>query len=322
MALSDDDAIERLASKVIDRSLPKAEWTHEAHFATALWLLRNRPDLATAVEIREIITRYNEATNTANTDSGGYHHTITLASMRAAAEHLRAELPRRAASCRASLAHGLAARSSRLALVLLELRDAVQRSRPAGLGGAGPRAIAVLSARSPRAQMLALDRTTYRGIYIFLMSEPDPAEVRACAHSCAAANVRRAARAVGRLYAESLAEIGLEPTQYSLLVACALAEGATVGKLAEIFLLDRSALARNLAVMEKRGLLRVKPGEDRRTRKVDAHRQGRAMLAAALPRWRAAQTRAEKAFGAERLAQARRRIPRARRRGAEVMPRA
>lgn len=93
MALSDDDAIERLASKVIDRSLPKAEWTHEAHFATALWLLRNRPDLATAVEIREIITRYNEATNTANTDSGGYHHTITLASMRAAAEYLRQNSP-------------------------------------------------------------------------------------------------------------------------------------------------------------------------------------------------------------------------------------
>lgn len=74
MALSDDDAIERLASKVIDRSMPKAEWTHAAHFATALWLLRNRPDIATAVEIREIITRYNEATNTANTDASGYHH--------------------------------------------------------------------------------------------------------------------------------------------------------------------------------------------------------------------------------------------------------
>ncbi|WP_166144893.1 hypothetical protein [Methylosinus sp. RM1] len=93
MALSDDEAIERLASKVIDRSLAKAEWTHAAHFATALWLLRNRPDLATAVEIREIITRYNEATNTANTDASGYHHTITLASMRAAAEHLRTHAP-------------------------------------------------------------------------------------------------------------------------------------------------------------------------------------------------------------------------------------
>jgi DNA-binding MarR family transcriptional regulator len=130
----------------------------------------------------------------------------------------------------------------------------------------------------------------------------DPAEIRACAKSCAAANVRRAARAVGRFYAESLAEIGLEPTQYSLLVACALAEGATVGKLAEIFLMDRSALARNLAVMEKRGLLRVTPGEDRRTRKVTLTDSGRATLAAALPRWREAQARAEQAFGAERLA--------------------
>jgi DNA-binding MarR family transcriptional regulator len=131
---------------------------------------------------------------------------------------------------------------------------------------------------------------------------PSPAEIAACARSCAAANVRRAARAVGRFYAESLAEVGLEPTQYSLLVACALSEGATVGRLADIFLLDRSALARNLAVMEKRGLLRVTPGEDRRTRKVTLTETGKAALAAALPRWREAQARAEKAFGAERLA--------------------
>jgi DNA-binding MarR family transcriptional regulator len=135
-----------------------------------------------------------------------------------------------------------------------------------------------------------------------MTTAPDAAEIRACAQSCAAANVRRAARAVGRLYAESLAEVGLEPTQYSLLVACALAEGATVGRLAEIFLLERSALARNLAVMEKRGLLRVRPGEDRRTRKVTLTASGKTALAAALPRWREAQARAEKAFGAERLA--------------------
>lgn len=134
------------------------------------------------------------------------------------------------------------------------------------------------------------------------MTTLSSSDIAACARSCAAANVRRAARAVGRFYAESLGEIGLEPTQYSLLVACALAEGATVGRLAEIFLMDRSALARNLAVMEKRGLLRVTPGEDRRTRKVALTDSGKAMLAAALPRWREAQARAEAAFGAERLA--------------------
>ncbi|WP_051949517.1 MarR family winged helix-turn-helix transcriptional regulator [Methylosinus sp. PW1] len=134
------------------------------------------------------------------------------------------------------------------------------------------------------------------------MNEPDPAEVRACAQSCAVANVRRAARAVGKLYAESFSGLDLEPTQYSLLVACSLAEGWTVSKLAEVFVLDRSALARNLAVMEKRGLLRVKAGEDRRTREVTLTKQGRATLAIALPLWRAAQTKTEEKFGAERLA--------------------
>lgn len=89
MTLCDDASIERLALSMIDRSLPKREWTHAGHFGAALWLLRNRPDLTTPDEIRLLITRYNEATSTPNTDIGGYHHTITLASMRAAADHLR-----------------------------------------------------------------------------------------------------------------------------------------------------------------------------------------------------------------------------------------
>lgn len=89
MNLSDDGAIERLALRFIARSLPKAEWTHAGHFAAALWLLRHRPDLTMPDEIRQLIICYNEATDTANTDTGGYHHTITLASMRAAADHLR-----------------------------------------------------------------------------------------------------------------------------------------------------------------------------------------------------------------------------------------
>ncbi|MCU0882683.1 MAG: hypothetical protein MUF14_08465, partial [Hyphomonadaceae bacterium] len=47
------------------------------------------PELTAPDEIRVIITRYNEATSTPNTDHDGYHHTITLASMRAAADCLK-----------------------------------------------------------------------------------------------------------------------------------------------------------------------------------------------------------------------------------------
>jgi len=89
MTFTDDLAIDRLARAFLDRSLPKAEWTHEGHFAAALWLYRHRPDLTTPERIRALIIAYNEATHTPNTDSGGYHHSITLASMRAAAHHLR-----------------------------------------------------------------------------------------------------------------------------------------------------------------------------------------------------------------------------------------
>lgn len=88
MPFTDDNAIEHLAHRMMDRTLPKCEWTHEGHFAAALWLLRYRPELTAPNEIRALITQYNEATNTLNTDTGGYHHTITLASMRAAAHCL------------------------------------------------------------------------------------------------------------------------------------------------------------------------------------------------------------------------------------------
>lgn len=87
--MTDDRSIERLAYGTLDHSLPRAEWTHAAHFAVSLWLLRHRRERTTPAAMRMLITGYNEATGTANTDSGGYHHTITVASMAVADAHLR-----------------------------------------------------------------------------------------------------------------------------------------------------------------------------------------------------------------------------------------
>jgi len=77
-------AVARVASGLLDRSLPKPAWTHAGHFAAALWLLRHRPDLALETAMPPLIRAYNEATGVANTDDGGYHETITLASIAAA----------------------------------------------------------------------------------------------------------------------------------------------------------------------------------------------------------------------------------------------
>lgn len=82
--LTSEEAIAHLTARVLDATLPRPEWTHAAHFAVALWCVRHRPDLAEAVRFREVILRLNDAHGTPNTDSSGYHHTITIASLAAA----------------------------------------------------------------------------------------------------------------------------------------------------------------------------------------------------------------------------------------------
>jgi hypothetical protein len=91
---SSEDEIHRIGRGLIDRSLPKGEWTHAAHFAAALWLMRYRPELDLPRRMPDLIRAYNEATGVANTPTGGYHETITQASLRAA----RAELARHSSS--------------------------------------------------------------------------------------------------------------------------------------------------------------------------------------------------------------------------------
>lgn len=86
-----DAEIERVALGVIERTLPKPEWTHAAHFAAAFWVLR-RPDMNAERDMPKLIRAYNLATGVANTDTSGYHETITLASVRAARRFL-AERP-------------------------------------------------------------------------------------------------------------------------------------------------------------------------------------------------------------------------------------
>jgi hypothetical protein len=78
-----DSEIDRIGRGLLDRSLPKPEWTHAAHFAAACWLLR-RPDMHAMRVMPGLIRAYNEATGVPNTDTGGYHETITLGSLRAA----------------------------------------------------------------------------------------------------------------------------------------------------------------------------------------------------------------------------------------------
>lgn len=79
-----DSEIEAIGLGVLDRTLPKPAWTHAAHFAAACWLIRCRPDIVPERDMPDLIRAYNLATGVANTDSEGYHETITQASLRGA----------------------------------------------------------------------------------------------------------------------------------------------------------------------------------------------------------------------------------------------
>ncbi|MBU3076604.1 hypothetical protein [Sphingomonas quercus] len=81
-----DESVRRIGEGLLDHSLPKAEWTHEAHIAASFWLVAERPDIDVDAEIAEIISGYNVATGGVNDDANGYHDTITrcfLAGVRA-----------------------------------------------------------------------------------------------------------------------------------------------------------------------------------------------------------------------------------------------
>ena len=91
ITLPTDAQIAQIAQGLLDHTLPKAEWTHVAHWAAALWLLRHAPDQAAAMG--DAIRTYNESVGGQNTDTAGYHETITRASLRAAADHLACHAP-------------------------------------------------------------------------------------------------------------------------------------------------------------------------------------------------------------------------------------
>jgi hypothetical protein len=78
-----DDEIAAIGSGFLALTLPKAVWTHSAHYAATLWLMVHRPELNLAAQMPHFIRAYNAATGGVNSNTEGYHETITQASLRA-----------------------------------------------------------------------------------------------------------------------------------------------------------------------------------------------------------------------------------------------
>jgi hypothetical protein len=68
--------------------LPKAQWTHAGHLVAGFWYVRRLGADRALAELRTGIRCHNESVGTANTDSSGYHETITRLYVEAIAAYL------------------------------------------------------------------------------------------------------------------------------------------------------------------------------------------------------------------------------------------
>jgi DNA-binding MarR family transcriptional regulator len=122
------------------------------------------------------------------------------------------------------------------------------------------------------------------------------------ARQCACFNLRKASRAVTQLYDEVLRGTGIRVTQLTLLVAAYLSGGQIpISQMAEVLVMDRTTLTRNLKPLEAQELIAIRSGADRREKLVTLTTRGRAMVSKALPLWEQAQRRIIEGLGQGRF---------------------
>ncbi len=77
-SIVDAAMVARIHNGLRARTLPKPEWTHAAHLTVATALLAKLGLAGAEAEMPGLIRAYNEATGVPNSDSEGYHHSMTL----------------------------------------------------------------------------------------------------------------------------------------------------------------------------------------------------------------------------------------------------
>ena len=116
---------------------------------------------------------------------------------------------------------------------------------------------------------------------------------------CTCLAIRQAARRVSQFYDQHLAACGLRTTQYSILSKLK-EEGRsmTINRLAEVIVMDRTTLGRNILPLQRDGLIAATQGTvDRRSKELYLTGVGLRRLSEARTYWAQAQAGFDAAFG-------------------------
>ncbi|WP_321394335.1 MarR family winged helix-turn-helix transcriptional regulator [Emcibacter sp.] len=129
--------------------------------------------------------------------------------------------------------------------------------------------------------------------------EISSSDIKKYIDTCVCLNIRKASRAVTRLYDDALHETGIRYTQMIILMVLNHLENITVSGLADELVMDTSTVARNLRPLEKQKLITVIPGKDRRQRIISLTDKGNEVVADGLRYWQVAQQKITENFTAE-----------------------
>lgn len=124
------------------------------------------------------------------------------------------------------------------------------------------------------------------------MTVPLPSPERVIrALPCLCAATLTASRALSRAYSAAIQDSGLEITQFAILQLMDTLGPMTHTELGDRLAASKTTISRNIALMEREGLVISEPGRDKRTKLVGPTAAGRRKLHAAMPAWNAVQAR-------------------------------
>jgi DNA-binding MarR family transcriptional regulator len=116
---------------------------------------------------------------------------------------------------------------------------------------------------------------------------------------CLCAALRKASRAMTRIYDAELRGAGLRSTQHSLLRLLSRSGEVRKGDLGEMAALDESTLTRSLRPLQKSGWITIRAGTDRREKLIAITEAGKGKVEQARPAWSKAQKRMRSALPSE-----------------------
>ena len=119
---------------------------------------------------------------------------------------------------------------------------------------------------------------------------------------CTCYRVRKAARALTRLYDDTLANTGLTSTQMSVLVELSRSPNSSVTDLGTRLGMDRTTMSRIVKPMLAKGWVEGPRGQDRRARDLLITSSGEQTLSSAMSGWSHAETIMLRGLGNEKRA--------------------